>query len=86
MYEQTIAVFGTTPSDPARLGAQVINGIGFLGAVDIETPGNIRISTARKHQVGFLGIGIKFKLQIDACFLHDALYGLIFRRILNAAG
>lgn len=23
MYEQTIAVFGTTPSDPARLGAQV---------------------------------------------------------------
>ena len=32
MYEQTIAVFGTTPSDPARLGAQVINGIGFLGA------------------------------------------------------
>ena len=22
----------TTPSDPARLGAQVINGIGFLGA------------------------------------------------------
>ena len=32
LYEQTIAVFGTTPSDPARLGAQVINGIGFLGA------------------------------------------------------
>ena len=32
MYEQTIAVFGTTHSDPARLGAQVINGIGFVPA------------------------------------------------------
>ena len=32
MYMQTIELFGTSPSDPARLGAQVINGIGFLGA------------------------------------------------------
>ena len=32
MYTQTIELFGTSPSDPARLGAQVINGIGFLGA------------------------------------------------------
>ena len=39
MYEQTIAVFGTTPSDPARLGAQVINGIGFLGAGTIIVTG-----------------------------------------------
>ena len=39
MYEQTIAVFGTTPSDPARLGAQVINGIGFLGAGTILVTG-----------------------------------------------
>lgn len=31
MYEQTIAVFGTTPSDPARLGAQVINRHRFSG-------------------------------------------------------
>ena len=27
-----MSVYGATPSDPARLGAQVINGIGFLGA------------------------------------------------------
>ena len=39
LYEQTIAVFGTTPSDPARLGAQVINGIGFLGAGTIIVTG-----------------------------------------------
>ena len=39
MYEQTIAVFGTTPSDPARLGAQVINGVGFLGAGTILVTG-----------------------------------------------
>lgn len=32
MYYETIEVFGTAPSDPGRLGAQVINGIGFLGA------------------------------------------------------
>ena len=32
MYYQTVSVYGATPSDPARLGAQVINGIGFLGA------------------------------------------------------
>lgn len=32
MYVETIEIFGTSPSDPARLGAQVINGIGFLGA------------------------------------------------------
>ena len=32
MYYQTVNVYGATPSDPARLGAQVINGIGFLGA------------------------------------------------------
>ena len=39
LYEQTIAVFGTTPSDPARLGAQVINGVGFLGAGTILVTG-----------------------------------------------
>ena len=32
MYVKKIELFGTSPSDPARLGAQVINGIGFLGA------------------------------------------------------
>lgn len=39
MYKETLAVFGTTPSDPARLGAQVINGIGFLGAGAIMREG-----------------------------------------------
>ena len=39
MYMQTIELFGTSPSDPARLGAQVINGIGFLGAVAILREG-----------------------------------------------
>ena len=43
MYEQTIAVFGTTPSDPARLGAQVINGIGFLGAGTILVTGRQQV-------------------------------------------
>lgn len=44
MYEQTIAVFGTTPSDPARLGAQVINGIGFLGAGTILVTGHQQVT------------------------------------------
>lgn len=39
LYQETIAVFGATPSDPARLGAQVINGIGFLGAGAIMREG-----------------------------------------------
>ena len=43
LYEQTIAVFGTTPSDPARLGAQVINGIGFLGAGTILVTGRQQV-------------------------------------------
>ena len=39
MYYQTVSVYGATPSDPARLGAQVINGIGFLGAGTIIVTG-----------------------------------------------
>lgn len=32
LYQDTVLHYSATPSDPARLGAQVISGVGFLGA------------------------------------------------------
>ena len=61
MYTETIQVFGTSPSDPARLGAQVINGIGFLGAGTIIREGfNIRgLTTAASiWVVACLGLAV----------------------------
>lgn len=43
MYYQTVSIYGATPSDPARLGAQVINGIGFLGAGTILVTGRQQV-------------------------------------------
>lgn len=61
MYYETIKVFGTEPSDPGRLGAQVINGIGFLGAGAILRDGfNVRglTTAASVWIVACLGLAI----------------------------
>ncbi|MGL6197985.1 MAG: MgtC/SapB family protein [Lachnospiraceae bacterium] len=61
MYYETIKVFGTEPSDPGRLGAQVINGIGFLGAGAILRDGfNVRglTTAASVWIVACLGLAV----------------------------
>ena len=47
LLSQYLALFSSGNSDPARLGAQVISGIGFLGAGTIVITGHQRGSMSR---------------------------------------
>ena len=60
LLSQYLSVFFQTPSDPARLGAQVISGIGFLGVGSI-------IVTGRQREQRVRGLTTAAGLWASAC-------------------